>query len=167
MIMNYSEDLIKQKKELIEDLGVCFETCESMSPLSSRIYALLILTGSHGLTFEELTETLCASKSSISTNLQLLQTEGIIAYKTLPGERKRYFKICDNQLNSRIDKRIEGWEKEKALHSKILKYRENLLELNPEITDIKQGIKFNQLQIDLMDAMITNLKNLKQQIQDN
>lgn len=166
--MNYSDELIKQKRELIEDLGVCFETCENMSPLSSRIYALLILNGSQeGLTFEELTETLHASKSSISTNLQLLQSEGIITYKTIPGDRRRYFKIGENQLFNRIDKRIEGWEKEKALHAKILKYRENLLKLNPGINNIKQGIKFNQLQIDLMDAMITNLKNLKEQIQEN
>ncbi len=63
----------KEREELIEMFGIHFELLYNLPPLGSRILGLLIIDGCKtGLTFEEIVEKLGASKSSISTNLNLL-----------------------------------------------------------------------------------------------
>ena len=63
----------EEKQELIEMFGVHFEQLYNISPLASRILGTLIIDGcKSGLTFEELVDKMQASKSSISTNINLL-----------------------------------------------------------------------------------------------
>jgi len=90
------------KKELIEALGMHFENLYKMPPLATRIYAMLILTGSEGQTFEELMETTEASKSSVSTSINLLLQTQKIEYFTKPGDRKRHFRKNVNYLKNRL-----------------------------------------------------------------
>jgi DNA-binding transcriptional regulator GbsR (MarR family) len=83
----------KEREELIEMFGIHFELLYNIPPLGSRILGLLIIDGCKtGLTFEEIVEKLGASKSSISTNLNLLLKMDKINYYTLSGNRKKYFK---------------------------------------------------------------------------
>ena len=63
----------EEKQELIEMFGVHFEQLYNIPPLASRILGTLIIDGcKSGLTFEELVDKMQASKSSISTNINLL-----------------------------------------------------------------------------------------------
>ncbi|MEH6682753.1 MAG: transcriptional regulator [Sediminicola sp.] len=90
------------KKELIEVLGLHFESLYQMPPLATRIYALLILTDSEGHTFEELMEATEASKSSVSTSINLLLQTEKIEYFTMPGDRKRHFRKNADYLKNRL-----------------------------------------------------------------
>lgn len=155
------EELSKEKADLIEEMGVYFESCDTLSPLSSRIFALLALTMEKGITFEEIQEALDASKSSISTNLQILQSKGRITYCTKPGDRKRYFRIDDKQIINRLDDKIETWKQERNLHMKIINYKEHAIKLieNPDKESIK--LIYNQHYITFIEAMIENLETLK------
>jgi len=70
--------------------------------LAARIIGTLIIDGCKtGLTFDELVEKMQASKSSISTNLNLLQKMDKIFYFTKVGDRKKYFKAAP--LSERIN----------------------------------------------------------------
>ena len=82
-----------EQARLIEKLGLEIEERMSLSPLSSRIYALLILSPDDGLTFEEIKEVIQASKSSTSVNINVLVQLDYIKFYTKPGDRKRYFQI--------------------------------------------------------------------------
>jgi DNA-binding transcriptional regulator GbsR (MarR family) len=85
---------MKEQKLLIENIGVSIEDRLRLSPLASRIYALLILSSYAGISFDEIREVVKASKSSISVNINVLIQLGYISFLTKSGDRKRYFKIA-------------------------------------------------------------------------
>ena len=116
------KDLERQKTDLIELLGVQLES-DNLAPLAARIFATLILTGKQGLTFEQLVSDLNASKSSVSSHLENLQTSQRVKYFTKPGDRKRYFIIHPNLMVNVIDDMTSKWETEKELHQKVLNYK--------------------------------------------
>ena len=83
------DDIQKEKEELIEMFGIHFESVYHIPPLAGRIIGLLIVEGcKSGLTFETIVERLGASKSSISTNINLLLKMEKIFYFTIPCDRK-------------------------------------------------------------------------------
>ncbi len=84
---------IKEQKDLIEEIGLGIEDRLNLSPLASRIYALLILSSYDGLTFDEIKEGIQASKSAASVNINVLSQLDYISYYTKPGIRKRFFKL--------------------------------------------------------------------------
>ena len=84
----------KEKRKLIEEIGLRLETRLHIAPLAARIYALLSLSSYEGLTFEEIREIIGSSKSSTSVNLNVLTQLKHIEFYTKPGDRKRYFKIA-------------------------------------------------------------------------
>ncbi|TLP71784.1 GbsR/MarR family transcriptional regulator [Maribacter sp. ACAM166] len=84
----------REQEQLIEKIGIGVEEHLNLSPLASRIYALLILSSYEGLTFEEIREVIQASKSSTSVNTNVLTQLGYISFYTKPGDRKRYFKLA-------------------------------------------------------------------------
>ncbi|MBK5208255.1 MAG: transcriptional regulator [Flavobacteriaceae bacterium] len=156
------KDLIEEKMALVEELGVNIQCADNLPPLASRIFVYLILNGVEGATFEELTDKLEASKSSISTNLQLLQSMGRITYYTKCGDRKRYFKVSTNHFISRLDEKIELWTKELSNHQKIYNYKKKILQLNNNFTENNLNLKFNVQYSEFINKMINNLTELKQ-----
>ncbi|PKP13041.1 MAG: transcriptional regulator [Bacteroidetes bacterium HGW-Bacteroidetes-3] len=157
-------NLMAEKMALVEELGVYFESSDNLAPLASRIFVYLILNGIEGATFEELTEKLEASKSSISTNLLLLQSIGRVTYSTKCGDRKRYFKVSPNHIISRLDEKIALWTKDKNNHQKIYNYKKKMLELNNNYDENNLSLKFNTQYMEFIDKMINNLTELKQNI---
>ena len=155
-------DLIKEKLTLVEELGVHLEHVDNLAPLASRIFIYLILNGTEGATFEELTEKLEASKSSISTSLQLLQSMGRITYYTKCGDRKRYFKVSANYFISRLDDQIKLWSKELSNHQKIYNYKKKILQSNNNYDKNNLNLKFNVQYSEFIKKMINNLAELKQ-----
>ncbi len=153
-----------EKLALVEELGVHFGSADNLAPLASRIFVYLILSGLEGATFEELTEKLEASKSSISTNLQLLQSIGRITYYTKCGDRKRYFKVSPNHFISRLEEKTEMWTKDKNNHQKIYNYKKKLLEHNNNYDENNLSLQFNKQYMGFIDKMINNLTEFKQNI---
>jgi len=162
--MQYSEQLLKQQQALVEELGVYFELSEAMPPLSARIFAYLVLIGDQGASFDEITERLNASKSSVSTNLQLLQNAGSVTYFTKSGDRKRYFKIDADQIKNRIDAKIDTWKKEKILHEKVSNYKVALLKHNHIYDENNSNLQFGKHYISVIESIIENLTNLKENL---
>lgn len=121
----------KEREELIEMFGLHFEILYHLPPLGSRILGLLIVDGcKNGLTFEEITAKMAASKSSISTNLNLLLKMGKINYYTLAGDRKKYFK--SSPFSERLQNYIKILESENTIIDKLLYYREQTASCSAE-----------------------------------
>ena len=87
-----------EKKKQIETIGLYFEKELDLTPLTARILGLLIVASSDGLSFDQITEVSCASKSSVSTSVNLLLQLKAIEYFTKPNDRKRYFRASSNHL---------------------------------------------------------------------
>ena len=108
----------EHKQRLIEELGVHFEAEYNLPPLAARIFGNLVVTEEVGLTFDDCQMKRGASKSSISTSLNLLLQLGIITYFTKTGDRRRYFKISDK--STFFIKKLEQAIKKAANESKII-----------------------------------------------
>jgi len=157
------KDLEQQKTELIELLGVQLE-CDNLAPLAARIFATLILTGKQGLTFEQLVCDLNASKSSVSSHLENLQTSQKVKYFTKPGDRKRYFIIHPNLMVNVIDEMTSKWETEKELHQKVLSYKK---ECNRKATDkdLLFDLEFQQDFLTFLEEATSAIQKFKSKIQ--
>ncbi len=136
----------EQKAALTEEIGLHFESLYGIPPLAARIYATLILNGSEGYSFEELTELMGASKSSMSTSINLLLQLDKIEYYTKPGDRKRYFKKKANYLKMRLENYIKIIDREISLFDKTFAF---LKETNP--TSYEEGKPIKEVYHDYLE----------------
>ena len=83
---------LEEEKQFVEELGISIEKLGA-PPLQSRVISLLIMRTPEGVPFDEIVEFLGASKSSVSSALNLFLQLKHVVYYTKPGDRKRYFKV--------------------------------------------------------------------------
>ncbi|WP_405400402.1 GbsR/MarR family transcriptional regulator [Maribacter sp. Asnod2-G09] len=114
----------EHKQRLIEELGVHFEAEYNLPPLAARIFGNLVVTEEVGLTFDDCQMKRGASKSSISTSLNLLLQLGMITYFTKSGDRRRYFKISDKStfFIKKLEQAIKKATNESKMIQKVAKY---------------------------------------------
>lgn len=122
-------ELSQEKKQLIEDLGILLEERANLSPLASRIYALLILSSYDGMSFDSIVNTMQASKSSVSSNINVLLQLHYIDYHTKPGDRKRYFKTSQFYIKNTMEQQVHLLEKELKIVQKVNHFNKDY---NPE-----------------------------------
>ncbi|MEB3074467.1 helix-turn-helix domain-containing protein [Capnocytophaga gingivalis] len=93
---------MKERTALLQMMEELFRRLHHLSPMAAKILSVLAIEGSvHGLTFEDLIERLQASKSTISTNINLLLDKELIYYVMKEKKRRKYFKSFP------FDKRFE------------------------------------------------------------
>ncbi|MBU2948453.1 GbsR/MarR family transcriptional regulator [Zobellia uliginosa] len=117
-------DKEENKQRLIEELGVHFEAEYNLPPLAARIFGNLVVTDEVGLTFDDCQNKRGASKSSISTSLNLLLQLGMITYFTKSGDRRRYFKISDKStfFIKKLEQALKKAANESKMIQKVTKY---------------------------------------------
>ena len=111
------EERTAKQKELVEEIGRYFDK-EGFQPIAGRILGLLMVMDKEQYTFEEIVEELQISKSSASITLKNLEIRGDIEYITLPGDRKRYFRM----KRQNIFTLIEEFEKKFLYFSQLLQH---------------------------------------------
>ena len=85
--------MYKEKIALEEMMTELFRRLHHLSPMAARTLSVLAIEGSaEGLTFEGLIERLQASKSTLSTSINLLQDKELVYYETKKNKRRKYFK---------------------------------------------------------------------------
>ena len=83
----------KEKIALEEMMTELFRRLHHLSPMAARTLSILAIEGSaEGLTFEGIIERLQASKSTLSTSINLLQDKELVYYETKENKRRKYFK---------------------------------------------------------------------------
>ncbi len=123
-----------------------------LPPLAARIYSYLMFDfEKKGLTFDELVESLSASKSAISTNLHLLISHQFIKELTKIDERKRYFVINGDYF-------VIRFQEIKKLISEELELIDDLILVRTEVSG-STSTKF-QLYKSLLESNINNIKEI-------
>ena len=154
-------DIERQKAELIEMFGVFFETIHHLPPLASRILAHLIIDGCKtGLTFEELVERMSASKSTVSTSLNLLLKTEKITYYTLAGDRKKYFK--PSPFSNRLQMYLKMIDLEKAIIDKMLHYREKTISCPEERCNLENLQEYKKHVLNVESILENTMKRFKE-----
>ena len=122
LIIMKTEERIEKQRLLIEVVGKNFDK-EGFRPIAGRILGLLMVMDKEQYTFEEIVAELGISKSSASVALKNLEVRDNVEYITLPGDRKRYFRMKTMEPFALIDgftKKMDGF---KALQTEILKLK--------------------------------------------
>lgn len=152
---------VEKKNKLIEEVGALLQERANLSPLAARIYATLILSSNEGLSFDAIVKQMQASKSSVSSNLNVLLQLRYIAYYTKPGNRKRYFKTSEFYIKNTMEQQIYLIEKELKVVTKINDFNKNH---NPEKfkNEKSLGLLFHEHLEDLKNKINSKLEEIKQ-----
>lgn len=154
-------DIHKEKTELIELFGIHFESLYNLPPLASRILGTLIVDCCRdGMTFETMVERMEASKSSVSTNLNLLLKLGKITYYTLPGDRKKYFKPAP--FSERLTNYLRLLEFEKEIIERMLSYREKTISCPEEQCNFENAQAYKLHIIEIESLLIKTINKFKE-----
>lgn len=158
-------DIKKEREEIIEMFGNHFEKLYNIPPLAARILGTLIIDGCKtGLTFESLVEKLGASKSSISTNLNLLLKMDKIYYFTKVGDRKKYFKPAN--LSERLANFLKLIDSEMVIVNRLVEYREQTASCPEEKCNL-ENIKAYRTHVVEVGKLFTKTINKFKQIEIN
>lgn len=144
---------LEEKQSLIEEIGIRLEKRLQISPLASRIYALLTLSSYDGLTFEEIKDAIGSSKSSTSVNINVLIQLKHIEYYTKSGDRKRYFRVAKYFQLTTLELYYQSLENEFNLVEKINHY--NKLHHPEKFTDEKSVGDITQDYLKKMQTLVT------------
>ena len=107
-------------QELIDFYGGVF----SLTPLSAKIYAYLAFDfEKNGLAFDELVETFCASKSSVSSSVNFLLNANLIKTINKIDERKRYFIINNDFVKIRFEEIANRMKQEIKILDQLNKFK--------------------------------------------
>lgn len=135
-----------------------------MAPLEARVFATLVITGKEGITFEQLVKDLNASKSTICTHLNTLQTAGRIKYHTRPGDRKRYFTVTPDRLLRVMDEMLQNWNEQHEIHQEILNYKIQKQAEQPVQEQKNYDLDFHEDYLEFLEEVSKSVEKLKQNI---
>lgn len=154
-----TEERISKQRQLIEEIGKNLEK-EGFQPIAGRILGLLMVMDKEEYAFEEITEELRISKSSASNALRNLEIREYIEYFTVPGKRKRYFKIARKENENEIIRIIN---RKMQHHIGLLN---NIIDLKADKNSantvfFKKVINITSFFMDKIEAATTEYKTLK------
>lgn len=154
-------DIQKEKAELVEMFGVFFESTHHLPPLASRILGNLIIDGCKtGLTFEDLVERMSASKSTVSTSLNLLLKMEKVTYYTLTGDRKKYYK--PSPFSNRLQNYLKMIELEKTIIEKMMNYREKTVSCPEEKCNLENMQEYRKHVLNVESIIENTIKRFKE-----
>ena len=103
-----------EKEEYIEKVGLFYEKY-GLSKMAGRILGYLLSSETAYTSFENLRDALKASKGSISSNVNILLTQGLIIKHTRSGDRKSYYKTSISSLENILSAKIKSITEFKSL----------------------------------------------------
>lgn len=147
---------MKIDKEIFRDMVKFYGDVLHLPPLAAKIYSYLIFDFDRkGVSFDEVVEIFSASKSAVSSNLNLLLNLNIITDFNKIDERKRFFVMNEKYMKIRFDEIIEKMESELSILNKLKDFRNT--------TDEVALRKFN-VYSNLFEKNISNIKETLDQL---
>lgn len=111
-------------EKIFQDAVKFYGTILNLPPLASKIYSYLIFDFDKvGITFDEFVEVFSASKSSVSTSLNVLLNAELIIDINKMDERKRYFFANDDYKKIRFEKIVQKMQDELKLLDALKNFR--------------------------------------------
>lgn len=117
--------MIEIDRELFREMVKFYGSAYQLPPLAAKIYAYLIFDFERkGVSFDEFVEVFSASKSSVSSNLNLLLGLKIIGDYTRIDQRKRFFVMNEQYMRIRFEEIIAKMERELAILDRLKEFRQ-------------------------------------------
>ncbi len=147
---------MKIDKEIFREMVKFYGEAFHLPPLAAKIYSYLIFDfDREGVSFDEFVEIFCASKSSVSSNLNLLLNLNIINDFNKIDERKRFFVINEKHMRIRFEEIIEKMERELYILHQLKDFRQ---------TDDEEILRKFGVYTSLFDKNILHIKETLDQL---
>ena len=148
--------MLEIDKDLFYDMVKFYGDVFHLPPLAAKIYSYLIFDFDRkGVSFDEFVEVFSASKSAVSSNLNLLLNLNIITDFNKIDERKRFFAMNEKYMKIRFDEIIEKMESELSILNKLKDFRNT----TDEVALRKFSVYSN-----LFEKNISNIKETLEQL---
>jgi DNA-binding transcriptional regulator GbsR (MarR family) len=99
--------LTPEDHQFIESLGLHFEDKAGFPRIGGRMLGLLMLAPKP-LALGTIAELLKVSPASVSTNIRLFHSKGLVAEIGLPGDRRHYYVFSDSAFAHQFEDAIAG-----------------------------------------------------------
>ena len=143
-------------KEIFREMVKFYGEAFHLPPLAAKIYAYLIFDFEReGASFDEFVEIFSASKSSVSSSLNLLLNLNIIKDFNKIDERKRFFVMNENFMKIRFEEIIEKMERELSILHNLKDFRN---------TSDESALRKFEIYTRLFNKNITNIKETLPQL---
>ena len=143
-------------KEIFREMVTFYGEAFHLPPLAAKIYAYLIFDFERkGISFDEFVEIFSASKSSVSSSLNLLLNLNIIKDFNKIDERKRFFVMNEKYMKIRFEEIIEKMEREVLILENLKKFRNTKCEV---------ALQKFETYTDLFKKNINNIKDTLDQL---
>ncbi len=140
------QNSIEFDKELFQEMVCFYGHSLGIPPLAAKIYAYLVFDFQRkGVVFDELVDVFAASKSSISSNLQILQNLQLITDFNKIDERKRYFQINTDYPKIRFTSIVNDLQKEVKLMEKLYQYNSNKTDVQSQRFEIYTELLYSNI----------------------
>ena len=147
---------MKIDKEIFRDMVKFYGDVLHLPPLAAKIYSYLIFDfDRNGVSFDEVVEIFCASKSSVSSNLNLLLNLNIITDFNKIDERKRFFMMNEKYMKIRFEEIIDNMERDLSILNKLKEFRN---------TTDEEALRKFEVYANLFDKNILNIKETLDQL---
>jgi DNA-binding transcriptional regulator GbsR (MarR family) len=147
---------MKIDKEIFREMVKFYGDVFHLPPLAAKIYSFLIFDfDRNGVSFDEFIEIFAASKSSVSSNLNLLLNLNIISDFNKIDERKRFFVINEKHMRIRFEEIIEKMERELSILHKLKDFRK---------PQNDEALKKFEVYTSLFDKNISHIKETLDQL---
>lgn len=134
----------------IEDVGLFYEQY-GLPKMAGRILGSLISSESDNNSFEDLKETLKASKGSISANVNLLLNQKMIEKHMISGDRKSYYKIAHSSLENIMEAKAKSVTEFKLIFERGIEFNSNKDNVSKEsLANILKYYEFLEKEIPLL-----------------
>lgn len=99
--------MLAPREKLIEDFGLFWERY-GLPRILGRMYGLLLLSNEPHLSLEQIADELNISKASASTIARQLSAMTMITKSTVPGDRRDYYRIADDNYIRSTKESMKG-----------------------------------------------------------
>jgi DNA-binding MarR family transcriptional regulator len=145
----------RNKLNFIEESGLVLEKL-GMTRMAGRVFGYLMICDEDQVSFDDIRETLNASKGSISATTKQLVYSRLVEQVSIPGDRKTYFRISRKKAGGMLKERMKLFTVFSELLTKglILKQRDD--EISDWLLEVSTfyrwvGAEFDQI-IDKWEA---------------
>ncbi|MEK4252413.1 GbsR/MarR family transcriptional regulator [Paenibacillus sp. FSL W7-1287] len=131
-------ELDKDKSSFIDKLGMYYEDY-GIPRIGGRILGLMLVS-EQPLSAEQMSKHLKISRGSVSTNVRLLTSSGLLERTTVAGERTDYYLVSESIWERAIQIRIEGFTNLKRIVEQGIQAVESKPSANNQLYEMRQWV---------------------------
>ncbi|MDG4945424.1 hypothetical protein NMK71_03275 [Weeksellaceae bacterium KMM 9713] len=156
-------DIKKLDESLFQDMSSHYMELYHFPPLTANIFTYLMFDFEQkGITFEQILEASCASKSSVSNALNVLQQSNYVEVISKLGERKRYYRVNKSIFKIQFQDSISKLKRNYSILERFAEKRREALDLEDEqLEKINLHLDLQKKTIGLFEETLVKINQIK------